>query len=139
MQGATSRISVSRGWVRSRVVGRVSAEITPVGKDSRQGSSQCRSPRPGEESHACGHRRKHRGRGRRLDGTGTPRARVHVQAPGVFLDDTEQPCGFQLQAMFSVLRRCWVHFGKRQQWGVPSEVSHHVDSEGEWAGLKMPK
>ena len=28
--------------------------------------------------------------------------RVHVQAPGVFLGDTEQPCGYQLQAACSL-------------------------------------
>ena len=31
-------------------------------------------------------------------GHGSLRACVHVQAPGVLLGDTEQSCGFQLQA-----------------------------------------
>ena len=52
--------------------GRVSAKITPAGKDSRQGSSVCHSPRARKRGHARVSRRKHRGRERKLDGTRKP-------------------------------------------------------------------
>ena len=52
--------------------GRVGAEITPAGKESRQGSSQCCSPRAGKRRHDRDPGRRHRGRGRRLNGTRKP-------------------------------------------------------------------
>ena len=93
-----NRVGCGRGWW-----GRVSVEITPV--DSRipgRGAASAAASGPGREAMPVvtggstdgeeGGWMEHR----------SLSAHVHVQAPGVFLGDTEQPCGYQLQAACSL-------------------------------------
>lgn len=92
------RVGCGGGWW-----GRVSAEITPV--DSRipgRGAASAAASGPGREAMSVvaggstegeeGGWMEHR----------SLSAHVHVQALGVFLGDTEQPCGYQLQAACSL-------------------------------------
>lgn len=92
------RVGCGRGWW-----GRVSAEITPV--DSRipgRGAASAAASGPGREAMSVvaggstegeeGGWMEHR----------SLSAHVHVQALGVFLGDTEQPCGYQLQVACSL-------------------------------------
>ena len=63
---------------------------------------------------------------------------VHVQAPGVFLDDTEQPCGFQLQAVYSLCQDDdSVHFWEETAVGSPLRGQFIARHEGRVGWLKM--
>ena len=66
------------------------------------------------------------------------RACVHVQAPGVLLGDTEQPCSFQLQAACSLFcDDTLVHFWEETAAGSPLRGQFIARHEGRVGWLKM--
>ena len=93
MKSASDQHEQSGVW--RRMVGQGLCRDNTYGfQDSRQGSSQCCSLRAWKRGHVSGCRRKHRGRGRRLDGTQKPQRQCPCAGLRVFLGDTEQPCGY---------------------------------------------
>ena len=71
-------------------------------------------------------------------GQGRLRAGVHVQAPGVFLDDTEQPCSIRLQAVYSLCQDDdSVHFWEETAVGSPLRGQFIARHEGRVGWLKM--
>ena len=115
------RVGYGGGWW-----GRVSPEVTLVGKDSRQGSSQCYSPRARKRSHASGCRQKHRGRWRRMDGPWKPQG--PCPCTGTWNLPGWHGTTVQLSAasgMFSVPRRCFSSFLGRDSSGESLQRSFH--------------
>ena len=63
---------------------------------------------------------------------------VHVQVPGVFLDDTEQPCSIRLQAVYSLCQDDdSVHFWEETAVGSPLRGQFIARHEGRVAWVKM--
>ena len=119
-----------RGWC-----GRVSAEITPTGKDSRQGSSQCHSPRAGDRP--CQGSQEEAQRERKEAGWDTeasgPVSTCRPQGSSWMTQNNRAAFSCKLHILCAKTMH-WFILGKKQQQGVPSEVSPLPDMRGECAG-----
>ena len=72
-------------------------------------------------------------------GHGSLRASVHVQAPGVFPGDREQPWGFQLQATCSLCSHAALgHVGEETALGSSLRAQFIARHEGRVGWLKTP-
>ena len=92
------RVGCGGGWW-----GRVSAEITPV--DSRipgRGAASAAASGPGREAMSVVAGGSTEGEEGGWMEHGSLRAHVHLQAPGIFQGNIEQPCSFQLQVACSL-------------------------------------
>ena len=134
--GKAPPISVSRGWGLAQGGGQGLCRDNTCGKGFQAGEqpvpqSQAQEERPCPWSQEEAQReRKEAGRDRDASG---PVSMCRPQGSSWMTQNN--------RAAFSCKRHVlcaktmlWFIFGKRQQWGVPSEVSSLPDMRGEWAG-----